>query len=119
MEQGSVLCQFSWIAEERYRLENQRKGDTSGVNKSEAGLLPDCFVDNWESITTARLHASAASHAGGVTSPTLKRLQRETQVMSQNSSETASHIHNLRSISTICMTKIPLIEPNSQIMSQC
>lgn len=75
-----MLCQFSWTTEERYRLENQRKGETSGVNKSEAGFLPNCFVSDWEGITTARLHAGGASHAGGVISPTLKRLQRETQV---------------------------------------
>lgn len=52
MEQDSVLCQFSWTAEERYRLENQRKGETSGVKKSEARFLPNCFGDNWEGITT-------------------------------------------------------------------
>lgn len=82
MEQDSVLCQFSWAAEERYRLENHRKGkgETSGVNKSEAGFLPNCFVDNWEGITTIQLHSGAAFYAGGVISPTLKRLQRETQV---------------------------------------
>lgn len=73
MEQDSVLCQFSWTAEERYRLENQRKGETSGVNKSEAGFLPNCSADNWEGITTVQLHASGASCAGGVISPTLKK----------------------------------------------
>lgn len=80
MEQDSVLCQFSWTAEERYRLENQRKGETSGVNKSEARFLPNCFVGNWEGIRTVQLHSSGASYAGCAISPTLKRLHRAIQV---------------------------------------
>lgn len=102
---------------------SQNNGETSGVNKSEARFLSNCSVDNWEGITTIQLHSGGASYAGGVISPTLKRLQGDPgEVILQNSSETgdtASHIHNLCSISNICMTKIFLIEPNSQIMSQC
>lgn len=61
----------------------QTNGESSGVNKSGARFLPNCFVGNWKGITTIQLHFSGAPSVGDVISPNLKRLQREARDNSQ------------------------------------
>lgn len=77
-----TLCFVNLAGQQKKDIDwkSQRNGETSGANKSEARFLPNCFVNNWKGITTIQLHSDGESYAGGVVTPTLKRLQRETQV---------------------------------------
>lgn len=60
---------------------SQTNGETFGVNKSEARLLPNCFVGNCKNMVTIPLHFSNVPYMGDVISPSLfKRLQRDAEI---------------------------------------